>query len=431
MSSFLNMFGEYKLALQSAHKNVRYFFIASFLAQIGGGFTWVLYNLYIKSLGLPDPVAGLCVSAGSIANVVSLVPAGILTDRFGRKRMIMIAGALSGAVTVLQAFVESSIFMVITAFLAGVVNSVIWVSILPLLAENTEPEERFHLFSVNFAIGLFAQILGSLVGGSLSETLAHTGLNEVWAIRTTLLFGAALSIISLAPFSRIQETKKSTDGERKKTSLRQSWARLKERREQFSLIAKFMFASTMIGFGAGLVIPYLNLYFTERFHMTRSSIGLITAIGQILTAVAMFIGPATAKRMGAVKSVVMFQMLSIPFLLVTGWSMNEGLVCTSIVIRNALMNCSTPIQDSIMMALVDDDLKGLSVSCGQTMWTLGWAVMGPISTSIVKANGQYVGYGIVFTCTAVLYFIGSSFYMWAFRRYESKVYSADESTVSA
>lgn len=421
---------EYRDILMSAHRNVRWFFVASFLAQIGMGFNGILYNLYIKTLGLPDTVAGASISAGSIAGALFLVPAGILGDRFGRKKAIFFAGLMSGLVGLVQAFMQTPVTIVIGSFVAGMVGSVLWVSVLPLLAENTEKEERFHLFSVNFGIGLLAQVLGSFVAGTLAEWIGYFHVGDEQSIRITLVIGALISLTSLIPLSKIREAAREKLPKVGKPGLRATFARVKEEKSQLVLIGKFTFASLCIGFGAGLVIPYLNLYFAERFAMPKSGIGLVIGLAQACTALAMFVGPAVAKRIGPVKAVVTFQLASIPFLLITGWAMNMWLASGAVIIRNALMNSAGPIQDSVMMALVSEKWRGLSVSCGQTVFTLGWAVMGPISTSFVHSHGSYTGYAIAFMGTAVLYLIGSMYYGWAFGKHERQVYAKPNPTIA-
>jgi MFS family permease len=427
----------YRQALIGAHRNIRLYFIGAFLTQVSAGFSSILYNLYIKSLGLPDTVAGSYIAASSIANTLFLVPAGMLSDGIGRKRAIVGAGFLTAGLAALQAFLQAPTLIVIGAFLSGMVASVIWVSVLPMLAENTRPEERMHLFSLEFALTLSAQVLGSLGGGGLSDLLQALGMEPVWAIRLTLLLGAALAAGAMIPFLRIREVRRGAGVpagyEKEKpaqhaehSGWRGGWRRFAGRREQLRLIIKFMTASALIGFGAGLVIPYLNLYFSDRFHMSKAAIGLVVGISQAVTAIAMFVGPALARRFGPVRAVVLLQLASIPFLLFTGWAMNVWLASAAVVVRQALMNSSNPIQDSIMMALVDDDLKGFAVSCGQTMFTLGWAVMGPVSTSIVHRYGSYTGYALVFTGTAVLYLLGSIFYGIAFGRYQARVMAVSD-----
>ena len=62
------------------------------------------------------------------------------------------------------------------------------------------------------------------------------------------------------------------------------------------LIFHFSFASLLIGLGSGLVVPYLNLYFSNRFDASNAYIGLILSLGSAMTAVAMLIGPATCEK---------------------------------------------------------------------------------------------------------------------------------------
>jgi MFS family permease len=431
MTTLLSIARDYRDVWHGAHRNVRLFFLGSFLAQISGGFFGILYNLYIKNLGLPDTVAGAYVSAGSIAGALFLVPAGILSDRIGRRRAILYAGLLAGIVNLSQAFFYTPFLMVTGAFLAGAVGSMVWVSILPLLADNTAKEERFHLFSVNFAIGLLAQVIGSMVAGGLSTLLVHLLANPVWALRLTLLLGGLIGLFALVPFSKIQEKPRQRHVSGKQRQRKDFFGQFRGQRKQLLLILKFALSAAFIGFGAGLVIPYLNLYFVERFHMANAGVGVVIGLAQACTALAMFIGPALANRLGPVKAVVLFQLLSIPFLLITGWAMNLWFASVAVIIRNALMNSSNPIQDSIMMALVNEKMRGFAVSCGQTMFTLGWAVMGPVSTYIVHRHGAYTGYAIVFSGTAVLYLIGSCFYGISFKKYESQVSSQSEQPVSA
>ncbi|MCL6515912.1 MFS transporter [Alicyclobacillus sp.] len=425
MNTLVRMAVEYRNAITGAHRNIRLFFLASFLSQLSGGFTGILYNLYIKSLSLPDTVAGAYVSASSLAGVISLVPAGILSDRLGRKRAIVLAGLVSAVVSVLQVFVTTPFWIVASAFVNGLVQSVIWVSILPFLAENTAEEERFHLFSVNFAVGLVAQVLGSFLAGSLAQAIGGW-LGPVWSLRAALLTGAVFAVLALIPFSRIEDGRRADGREAKpaaasRAGLRDLLPKAAAEREQFGLILKFTACSALIGFGAGLVIPYLNLYFAERFHMAKAGIGLVIGLAQACTALAMFVGPALAKRFGPVHAAVGLQMASIPFLLITGWASNVWLASGAVIVRNALMNAASPLQDSVMMALVREDVRGLAVSLGQTLWTLGWAVMGPVSTQIVHVYGPYTGYAIAFSGTALLYLTGSTLYRVWFGRYEARV----------
>ena len=144
-------------------------------------------------------------------------------------------------------------------------------------------------------------------------------------------------------------------------------------------------------------------------------IGLIIALGQAATALAMFIGPLVVKRLGEVRAVVTLQLLSLPFLLLTAYTTNLWIASIGFLFRQALMNAGNPIQSSLMMSKVDDSVKGLANSVNQMVFQLGWAFMGPISTGIVLKHGAYWGYAQVFTITSVIYLIGSLYFYIVFR----------------
>jgi predicted MFS family arabinose efflux permease len=141
----------------------------------------------------------------------------------------------------------------------------------------------------------------------------------------------------------------------------------------------------------------------------------VISLGQGATAIAMIIGPMVVRKLGEVKAVVVLQLLSLPFLLLTAYTQQFWLAALGFLFRQALMNAGNPIQMSLMMGKVDDSMKGLANSVNQMVFNLGWALMGPVSTGIVLKYGSYWGYAMVFTVTAGLYLIGSTYFFIVFR----------------
>jgi predicted MFS family arabinose efflux permease len=148
---------------------------------------------------------------------------------------------------------------------------------------------------------------------------------------------------------------------------------------------------------------------------SNSLIGLVISLGQGATAIAMIIGPMVVRRLGEVKAVVVLQLMSLPFLLLTAYTQQFWLAALGFLFRQALMNAGNPIQMSLMMSKVDDSMKGLANSVNQMVFNLGWAIMGPVSTGIVLKYGSYWGYATVFTITAGLYLIGSTYFFVVFK----------------
>lgn len=409
---------EWMEQFKTYNRNIRLAIVANIFTQIGLGAFMVVYNFYIRELGLPQNVNGEIIALTALATAMILVPAGILSDRVGRKKVMAVGVFIGGLILAIRSLVEMESFLLGAGFATGISLAFFQVSIIPWLAENSGPKQRIHLFSLHSAVMMAANVIGNLLGGGLTDFFSIF-TTELLSIRYTLIFGSLFYFIALLPILKMQEKPKLKKVKKEKRSIKEFVGKNKT---GFKIIILFAVAQLIIGTGSGLVIPYLNLYFADRFEASTSAIGLIIALGQAATAVAMFIGPLVVKRIGEVRAVVTLQLLSLPFLLLTAFTTNIYLASIGFLFRQALMNAGNPIQSSLMMSKVDDSVKGLANSVNQMVFQLGWAFMGPVSTGIVLRYGSYWGYANVFTITAGLYLVGSLYFFIVFRSLKTERY---------
>ncbi|MBP2240416.1 MFS family permease [Cytobacillus eiseniae] len=408
------LYKEWVTEIKGYNQNIRLAILANIFTQIGFGIFMVIYNFYIRELGFNEQINGQVISMTSLATAIALVPAGIFSDRLGRKKAMLYGVIATGGVLILRGVVEAQSLLLIAAFATGLATALFQVSGIPWLAENSKAEQRVHLFSIHFAVMTGANVIGNLGGGILTD-LFSLFTSELNSIRFTLLIGSIIFLIGFVPVTRFKEkpSKREVKREKRAINLKSFFVKNKN----MKIIFLFAFAQLLIGVGAGLVIPYLNLYFADRFYASNSAIGLIISMGQAATAVAMVIGPVVVRRFGEVKAVVILQLSSLPFLLLTAYTENLWLAAIGFLFRQALMNAGNPIQMSLMMSKVGDSMKGLANSVNQMVFNLGWAFMGPVSTGIVIKYGAYWGYALVFTITASLYLIGSIYFYLVFKNY--------------
>lgn len=415
---------EWSSQIKSYNRNIRLTILANVFVQIGLGVFMVIYNFYVRELGYDEQVNGQVISMTSLATALILVPAGIFSDRFGRKKMMLFGVVLSGLILLMRGIFEGQSLLVSLAFATGLTIAFFQVSAIPWLSENSKPGQRVYLFSIFSAVMTGASVIGNLFGGILTDFFA-VYFSQLVSIRITLLIAGGIFLIALIPIAKFREVREVKKEREIKIPFREKF---RSQREGFKIILLFAVAQLIIGVGAGLVIPYLNLYFADRFFASNSVIGLIISLGQAATAVAMIIGPLMVKRFGEVKAVVILQLSSLPFLLLTAYTENLWLAAVGFLFRQALMNAGNPIQTSLMMSRVDNSVKGLANSVNQMVFNLGWAIMGPVSTRIVIAHGAYWGYAIVFSITASLYLVGSLYFL---RVFKSLKPSGTPSTVKA
>lgn len=397
------------------NRNIRTFIMANILIQVGMGVFSVMYNLYIRELGLPEAVNGSVISVTSLATAIMLVPAGILSDKLGRKWILIAGTALTAVMLFGRSIVTAEQPMLILGFATGIVWALTQVSGVPFLAENSRPSERMQLFSIHFALVTVANVIGSLLGGVIADFAIMAGAGNVASIQISLLTGVLCFIAGLLPLFSLKSIKieEMENEEKEHAEEVQTVADLKS---NLKVIVLFSIANLIIGTGSGLVIPYLNLYFANRFDATNSYIGFILALGSAMTAVAMLIGPRLVKKVGKVRALVIFQIASIPFLFLTAYTSSLFFASIGFLLRQALMNAGNPIQSAIAMDVVHHKYKGLANSVNQMVFNMGWATMGLPAAWLVTEFGAYWGYAITFSITGGLYLIASTYFYLMFGR---------------
>ncbi|CDN43352.1 hypothetical protein BN871_CV_00140 [Paenibacillus sp. P22] len=306
MSNFMR---EWQMQIQSYSRNIRLFFVFNLLWNVGLGMYSLVYNLYVKALGYEPTMVGQIVGMTALASALILIPAGLANDRFGPKRMISIGAAAVVAALVLRAWLPGAGGLTGSAFAGGIAQAIVSATILPFMANNSTARQRIHLFSFNMALVMAANVVGNLAGGFITDLLQLAGMGEVLSLRLTLLIGAGIAGAGLIPvlmFGKEEEAASASMGGVGQPPSPVKGVRLKaamkEHRSSFYAIGAFTLLSLLSSMAGGMVVPYLNVYFEDRFEASKSVIGLVVALGQGATAVAYLLGPAIARRMGGGQS---------------------------------------------------------------------------------------------------------------------------------
>jgi MFS family permease len=172
--------------------------------------------------------------------------------------------------------------------------------------------------------------------------------------------------------------------------------------------------------GAGQVIPFLNLFVQRKFGLELASLNVVFAITSIGTMIAILLQPALARRLGRVASVVTVQALSIPFLVVLGFSPILWTVVIAMAVRNSLMNAGNPILNAFAMDQVSPPERATLAAAMSLTWSLGWVIAGPWYSILQARLGFDLGYTVNFITIIALYSIATTLYWTWFRDAEPR-----------
>ena len=401
--------------------DARRFLIATLVLGAAGSLWWIDFNLYLDALGLSRSTIGLVSTVASIAAAAVALPASAISDRVGRRRVMIgsIAIATVGLATLFVSETVAVVFLAAAAFSAG--WSGVGVVQGPFMSEHSKPEHRSELFALQFAItsgtNIVAAVLGGVVAGSVTSA-AGLDPNGPAPYRVILILMVVSLAAGLVVLLQLSDDRARTAAERSRlaTSAGRFGLTIVNRVRFFRLLLP----GFLISIGAGQVLPFLNLFIQRKFGLDLTSLNVVFAVTSLGTMLAILFQPVIARRLGRLPSVLVVQGLSIPFLIVLGFSPLLWTVIAAMAVRNSLMNAGNPIFFAFALDQVAPAERATFSAASALLWSLGWAIAGPWY-SVLQANlGFDAGYAVNFATIIVLYTIATSLLWLWFRNAEAR-----------
>jgi MFS family permease len=365
----------------------------------------LLFNFYVLSLGFDEALLGRLITISSLTALLAALPMGYMADIFGRKSSLVLSGLLvSLSVFAMVLWPYQGVFYAMNV-VSGIAQSLAAVTMAPFLMENSGDEERTYLFSISAGLQMAMASVGNWIGGYLPTWVS--GLREVSPTSSTAYAGALLVIAILAGagvipllFLRTRQLDKSE---------RSVFAPLSYAYRNPGRLSKLILPMLLTSIGAGLIMPFMNVFFRVVHSQPDPVIGALFAWGSLAMGVGLLIAPPLADRMGKIQLVVVSQGLSIPFLIILGYSPWFWMSAAAYYVRLALMNMSGPVYQTFVMEQVETSARATVASLVSMSWNFGWA-FSPMISGWLQVN---YGFGLPYLGTILLYTV-SVFLYWSF-----------------
>lgn len=390
-------------------RNARWYLLGSFLMGMNFEIFQLLLNLYLKELNFREGDIGLINAFRAMGMALMAIPASILFSRF-HIRPLLLSGVVAFALFSVLLIATQQLWLLMgLSLMTGISWSLFRVFGGPFYMSNSTPIERTHLFSCSFAVLLLAGMVGSAGAGKLVTVIGGMAGDIVIGYKLTLVIGVLIGTLAMFPFAMVTSQTPNSQSTRISLNLRQL-------RTRGGFYSKLILVNFLIGIGAGLIIPFLNLYFKDRFHLAPDMIGLF----YLAVSAAMFFGtltgPILSRRFGLVRAVVFTQLASIPFMLMLAYTYLLPLAFVAFVIRGGLMNLNAPLTSHLAMELSDEDERPLVNALLMISWTASWMIAVAIGGQLVERYG----FTIVLNISSGLYVVASLMYFRFFRHIEQR-----------
>ncbi|HUS98355.1 MAG TPA: MFS transporter [Hyphomicrobiaceae bacterium] len=276
--------------------------------QLGFGAMIPSLPLYAQSFGVPASAIGMAVAAYGLARFFTAIPAGQLSDRFGRRPALAIGGLISAFGNLWCAWATGYPEFIAARFVAGIGAGMIVTTGQVVLADISSPERRGRTIAIYQATFIFSVGIGPFPGGLLAE---HFGLPAPF-----IAYGCASLIAAIVAWFAIHETRGLTTSRSGATAGKlpplRTQLRLLTSQTGYLLISLIALMNTVVRTG-GLftIIPVLM---TARLGLSVSAVGFGMMLGSISGLITAYPAGWLADRFGR-KAVI------VPATLVSGASM--------------------------------------------------------------------------------------------------------------
>jgi MFS family permease len=350
------------------NKNIKNLFFMDLFINTSRGAYEPFLSLYMKSVGLSIYNIGLISAVGSLVSAIFQIPVGWLLDRWGAKKMAFLGIILGTIPLVFFPFSTQRIhfyFLVTLIYLSVII-------LIPArevyLTKIVLPHERSSGFGMLYALMPLGSTIGPLLGGF--------GADFFNDLRVPFIISLFINFSSIFFVLRLEEKKdESEDVDLKRTSRENT-----ELKSLFSVVYPFTILGLIHGFTFVQLI-YIPLFLTQKFGVSKSVIGLISSIRNILAIFAVYLGGRLGDTRPKKTTMLMSALMGIGIISLYPFAQSLGLFALSYILHEPISNIKNPIQKALMMGLISNRY-GLAAATENFGWRIGH-IMGSLTSGFL------------------------------------------------
>ena len=382
----------------------------------------LILNIFLRKQGFSDPEIASFNSLRFISALAFALPLGIYI-RGKKLKPFFILAALIVPLTsglIIESVQHKVVPLIQLAFLSwGFGMMLMRVCSLPFIIRSTTAENSTEALSLSAATWSLATIFSGILISGL-DWVDYLSLGT-W----TLTFNeqSTLWIITVLGATSILFAVKITEGEQE-DAIRNDDLFSIHKSYDWPLIFKAISPLILISIGAGLTIPFVNLFFNSIFNLTSSDFSLLGSITAFLVFIFSLLVPFLRKKYGYWMTIVVVQSLAICCLVIMAimelyaeFSFAIVIAVIAFILRQPLMHMAHPAANELLMNYVGKKNQELISALSSSLWSASWFVSAKVFEWLRLLQFRYYE---IFLITAALYVIGVILFSLLIREYEAK-----------
>ena len=401
---------------------LRVIFLEFSLSLIHVAFILIL-NIYLRKQGFSDPSIASFNSLRFIGALIFAVPLGIYIRGKKLKPYFIFASVIVPltSIIIVESIHNQSILLIqIGFFLWGIGVMLMRVCSLPFIMRITTAENSTEALSLSASTWALATIISGLIISGL-DWIAFLKINHstfIFDERLILWIITFVGSFSIYQAIRINEDISKLDKKNEEGifSIRKSY--------DWVVIFKAISPLVIIAIGAGLTIPFVNLFFNSVFGLSGSDYSLLGSFTAFLVFIFSLLVPSLRKKYGYWMTIVVVQSIAIVCLVIMALTelYSEIPIAITIAIiayvfRQPLMHMAHPASNELMMNYVGKKNQELISALSSSLWSASWFLSAKIFQWLRLLNYHYYE---IFLITALLYVVGVIMFGFLIKEYDQR-----------
>lgn len=343
----------------------------------------VVFAIYLDQLGYSTVTIGIIFSVAYLSGAVLTAVWGYLSDRFGRRNILMLLAVLTIISNCIYVFFSGFVFILLAVAIANVgsggsagggqgggpFNPVEEA----LLAEKCTPENRNRVFAVNSCVGALMGSFGALASGFPQYLQETWGWSAIASYKPLFILTILFSVVLFFVYSSIREQHQPRTVEKKIS------------KPTGIFVTKMSLLAIVDNFGAGMAGALVSYWFFLRFGVQLKSLGVIFFASYFLAAVSFLSAPLIALRLGVVRTMAFSHGLASIIYLVLPLAPTLAIAASLLMIRSFFAYMDNPLRASFTMAMVNSNERGSAAGVTSLARIIPYGISPTFSTYLMQS----------------------------------------------
>jgi MFS family permease len=372
-----------KSVLRNLHRDAALLMAARGIRAFAFSYLNVVFAIYLDHVGYSTVMIGVIFSVAYLTGALLTAVWGYLSDRHGRRNILMLLAILTIISNVILVFFTGLAFILLAVIIANVGSGgsggggsgggPFNPAEEALLAEKCSAESRNQVFALNSFVGSMMGALGALASGAPQYLQESLGWEVVASYRPLFVLTILFSIVLFFVYRLIGEEHQPVKIEKKIS------------KSTGVFVTKMSVLAFVDNFGAGLAGALVSYWFFLRYGVELKSLGVLFFASYILAAFSFLSAPLIARSLGIVRTMAFSHGLASIIYLILPLAPTFTLAAVLLGVRSYFAYMDNPLRASFTMAMVKSSERGAAAGVTSLARVVPFGISPTISTYLMQS----------------------------------------------